>query len=127
MPRVSCRQSSLSLCRVLTVMVLRPVALAGKYCLLSRTGTSADTPVAESKAAALLSMIFPPNILIERYVDERQNTNSRDKRPQPTILYFSPHREFLGSKLTMLDDGLIHAIDTRCRQERQRWSRLIGS
>jgi hypothetical protein len=48
----------------LTVMVLRSVALAGKYCLLSRTGTRADTLEAESKAAALLSIIVPPIILL---------------------------------------------------------------
>jgi hypothetical protein len=61
-----------------TVMVLRSVALAGKYCLLSRTGTLADTPVVEIKAAALLSIMVLPIILMLVRGGRRVNTRPED-------------------------------------------------
>ena len=63
-------------------MVLRSVALAGKYCLLSRTGTRAETPVAESNAAALLSIMVPPIMLM---VAEGGKSTQAMKRPQRLI------------------------------------------
>lgn len=92
-------------------MVLRPVALAGKYCLLSRSGTRADAPVAESRAAALLSTIFPPSILVVMR-EERNNTHD-GKDLNASFYTFFLRTSRASMEAYLLYNELVRMMDTR--------------
>jgi hypothetical protein len=93
-------------------MVLRSVALAGKYCLLSRTGTRADTPEAESKAAALLSIIFLPIILFVVRERRRVRTQTEDSNVLIYTLLF--HTSQAADRIPFIpNNDLARMIDTR--------------
>jgi hypothetical protein len=93
-------------------MVLRSVALAGKYCLLSRTGTRADAPVAESKAAALLSIIVLPIIFL--VVRERRRIRTQTEDFNVLIYTLLLQTSQAANRIPLMPNSdLVRMIDTR--------------